>query len=91
MPQKIKLRKDNTDWSSDQLNLYESMTYHATGGPDTYESTLVVNYARPKTRSLLKIGNMVIYNTHHFNWFQRKMWKLFFGFEIENVKENKND
>ena len=24
----------------------------------------------------------------NFNWFHRKMWKLFFGLEIENVKEN---
>ena len=88
MTQKFKLRKDNADWSNNQPNLYESMTYHATGGPDTYESTLVINYAKPKIRSLLKIGNIVIHSTHHFNWFQHKMWKLFFGCEIENVEEN---
>lgn len=92
MEQKIKLRKDNVDdWSNNKPNLYESLTCHATGGPNSYEKTLVVNYALPKTKSHLKIGNMVIYNTYHFNWFQRKMWKLFFGFEIENVKENNNE
>ena len=32
-----------------------------------------------------------IHNTHRFNWFHRMMWKLFFGFEIENVKENNYD
>lgn len=38
-----------------------------------------------KTKSYIKIGNLIIHNTHHFNWFHRKMWKLFFGFEIESV------
>jgi hypothetical protein len=51
-------------------------------------NTLTIGYGRPEIKSHLKIGNMVISNTHRFNWFQRKMWKLFFGFEIENV-ENK--
>lgn len=89
MSLKIKLRKDNTTWNDNQPNIYESITYHATGGPNTYENTLVVDCAYPKTKSLLKIGNMVIHSSHHFNWFQRKMWKLFFGFDIENIKENK--
>lgn len=51
-------------------------------------NTLQVGYRRPKTKSHLRVGNMVIHNTHHFNWLERKMWKLFFGFEIENVEEN---
>lgn len=89
MATRIKLRKDDTNWDDNKPGIYESLTCHATGGPNTYESTLVVNYTQPKTKSILKIGNMVIHNTHHFNWFQRKMWKLFFGFEIENVEENK--
>lgn len=49
--------------------------------PNTFE----VGYGW-ETKSLLRIGNMVIHNTHHFNWFQRKMWKLFFGFEVENYE-----
>ena len=52
--------------------------------PDTLE----VGYGWPKTKSHLKIGNMVIHNTKHFNWFHRKMWKLLLGFEIENVEES---
>ena len=39
-----------------------------------------------ETKSLLKIGNMVFYNTHHFNWLERKMWKLLLGFDIANVE-----
>jgi hypothetical protein len=38
-------------------------------------------------KSRLTVGNLVIYNTHHFNWLERKMWKLLLGFDIENVKE----
>lgn len=40
-----------------------------------------------ENKSHLKIGNLVIHNTHHFNWLERKMWKLLLGFEIENVEE----
>ena len=39
-----------------------------------------------KTKSYIKLGNLIIHNTHNFNWFHRKMFKLFFGFEIENVE-----
>ena len=85
MLQKIKLCQDNVDWSNSPSGLYKSITSHETGDPNSYEITF--NYAQPKTKSLLKIGNMVIHNSHHFNWFQRKMWKLFFGFDIENVEE----
>ena len=51
-------------------------------------NTFHVGYNRPKSKSHLKIGNLTIYNTHQFNWFHRMMIKLFFGFEIENLKEN---
>ena len=54
-------------------------------------NTLTIGYGWPKIKSHLKIGNMVIYNTHRFNWLERKMWKLFFGFDIESVKENNNE
>lgn len=32
-------------------------------------------------------GNTIIYFTKTFNWFQRFMWKVCFGLEIENLKE----
>ncbi len=67
--------------------IYEPVAYSC--GIDGKPNTIEVGFGWPKTKSLLKIGNMVIHSTHHFNWLQRKMWKLFFGFDIENVKENK--
>ena len=54
-------------------------------------NTIRFGVGLPKTKSHLKIGNLIIHNTHHFNWFHRKMWKLFFGFEIENIKEKINE
>ena len=49
--------------------------------------TLAIGSLNPKPKSILRIGNMEIHNTHHFNWFHRKMWKLLLGFDIENVEE----
>lgn len=40
-----------------------------------------------ENKSRLKVGNLIIHNTHHFNWLHRKMWKLLLGFDIENVEE----
>lgn len=37
-------------------------------------------------KSILKIGNIKIYNTKKFNWLQRKMFKIFFGIEINNLE-----
>jgi hypothetical protein len=51
-------------------------------GNDTLEFGVGVEH-----KSRLTVGNLVIYNTHHFNWLERKMWKLLLGFDIENVKE----
>ena len=47
-----------------------------------------IGYGLPKIKSHLKVGSLIIHNTHHFNWFHRMMWRLLLGFEIENVKEN---
>lgn len=56
----------------------QSMFY----GNDTVEIGVGLEH-----KSRLKVGNLVVYNTHHFNWFERKMWKLLLGFDIENVVE----
>lgn len=37
-------------------------------------------------KSILEIGNIKIYNTKKFNWLQRKMFKIFFGIEINNLE-----
>ena len=50
--------------------------------------TIEIGIGMPKTKSHLKVGNLIIHNTHNFNWIERKMWKLLLGFEIENVEEN---
>lgn len=41
--------------------------------------------APPIYKSIMRHGNMSVYNTHRFNWFQRLMWKWCFGVEIENI------
>lgn len=32
-------------------------------------------------------GNVFIYTSKHFNWFQKKMLKLFFGFRVTDYSE----
>ena len=56
-----------------------------------YQNTVQIGMGLPKIKSHIKIGNLIFHNTHQFNWFHRKMWKLFFGFEIENIKEKTNE
>lgn len=56
--------------------------------PELKPNTIEIGVNLIETKSHLKIGNLIVHNTHHFNWFHRKMWKLFFGFEIENVEED---
>lgn len=55
--------------------------------PKVPNNTIQIGIGLPKTKSHIKVGNLIIHNTHHFNQFHRMMWKLFFGFEIENIKE----
>lgn len=40
----------------------------------------------PPVKSKIIIGNLTIFNTKKFNWFQKKMIKLVFGIKIENIK-----
>ena len=56
--------------------------------PNPRPNTIAIGVGMSEVKSHIQIGNLILYNTHHFNWLHRKMWKLFFGFEIENVKEN---
>lgn len=59
---------------------------------NSYEkNTITIGYGLPEIKSCLQAGNLTIMNTKHFNWFQKKMWKIFFGFDIKDVKENYND
>ena len=49
----------------------------------------VKNYITPDYKAKLDLGNTIIYLTKHYNWFNRKMLKLVFGLNIENIKEEK--
>ena len=67
-----------TDTLASYSNLSES---------NLLSNTIEVGIKLPSIKSHLKVGNLIIHNTHHFNWFHRKMWKLLLGFDIENVEE----
>ena len=85
MQQKIKFTKGNNSQLDNEF--IEPIAFGVTD--EMKLNTIEIGCGLSHIKSYLKIGNMVIRNTHHFNWFQRKMWKLFFGFEIENVEDNK--
>lgn len=56
---------------------------------NSYEkNTIAIGIGLPKIKSCLQAGDLTIMNTKHFNWLQKKMWKIFFGFDIKDVKEN---
>ena len=52
------------------------------------KTELKVEIIEPKPKSKLLVGDMTIYNTKHFNWLNRIMFKIFFGVTIKNIKEN---
>ena len=53
---------------------------------DNPEYTLSVNLPKPKSKIMIG-SNTVIFNDRHFNWFQKKMWRLLLGIKIEDVEE----
>lgn len=67
------------------------MEQYAYISPKIPNNTIQIGCNLPKIKSYIKIGNLIFHNTHHFNWFHRMMWRLFFGFEIENLKEKTNE
>lgn len=70
-----------------KLNDTHSLYGYSNLSEQFLSNTVEIGIGLPKTKSHLKVGNLVIHNTHHFNWFHRKMWKLLLGFDIENVEE----
>ncbi len=38
-----------------------------------------------KIKSKFKIGNVIIYLPKKYNWFQKKMYKIFFDIDLEKV------
>ena len=70
-----------------ELNNTESL-YGYSNLSELKSNTVEIGIGLPKTKSHLKVGNLIIHNTHHFNWLERKMWKLLLGFDVENVEED---
>ena len=48
--------------------------------------TLSVNIPKPKSKIMIG-SNTIIFNDRHFNWLQKKMWKILLGIKIEDIKE----
>ena len=51
---------------------------------DLQERTVVIDFTNGKSKSLVKLGYIKIYLENKFNWFQKKMFKLLLGIEIES-------
>jgi hypothetical protein len=56
-------------------------------GNEIISTTPIEVYKEPIYRSEIKVGNMIIYNEKKFNWFNRFMMKLVFGWEVKNYKK----
>lgn len=39
-----------------------------------------------KYKSKMNVGNYILNNTKHFNWFQKIMWQILLGIEIEDIR-----
>lgn len=46
---------------------------------------------RDKFITKITIGNIEVRNTKQFNWLQKLMIKIFFGFIVEDCKEKEDD
>lgn len=66
--------------TKESLKVDNSLTTKITTGD------VVIKLNNNDNKSILEIGNIKIYNTKKFNWFQRKMFKIFFGIKINNLE-----
>lgn len=50
-----------------------------------------VNFPKIKNGSKIAVGRhdrqYILFVDHHFNWFQKKMMKFYFGFIVEDYTE----
>lgn len=69
-----------------KLNGTQSLYGYSNLSEQFLSDTVEIGISLPKTKSHLKVGNLVIHNTRRFNWLERKMWKLLLGFDIDNVE-----
>lgn len=49
--------------------------------------TAKIENSSAELKSKMTFGAITIFNTKHFNWLQKKMWKILLGIEIEDVEE----
>ena len=70
----------------DEIKVSKINTTNITVG--RIDSTLVPpdKLPTPIYRSIIKIGNMEVLSFYKYNKFQKKMIKLFFGFEVEDYE-----
>ena len=68
------------------MNTKSAIQYDVSNNLTTGELVVKLN---DNIKSLLEIGNLKIYNTKSFNWFNRFMFKLVFGISIKDIKEDK--
>lgn len=76
----IKTQQKIAEITKNSIKLDESLTTKITTGD-------VVIRLNNNNKSLLEIGNIKIYNTKKFNWFQRKMFKIFFEIKIKKLEK----
>ena len=58
---------------------------------EPYDDTYYIRQPKLANGSTLKIGKdenaFIMFVDQHFNWFQKKMIKKFFGIEVKDYKE----
>ena len=70
----------------DEIKVSKINTTNITVG--RIDSTLIPpdKLLTPIYRSIIKVGNMEVLSFYKYNKFQKKMIKLFFGFEVEDYE-----
>lgn len=53
---------------------------------DKTDNTIKITDTQREYKSVINIGSVGVYVTRSFNAFQRKMWKLLLGVDIEQLK-----
>lgn len=51
------------------------------------QSNIYLDDFMPDYKSKIVVGNITMFCLKKFNWLQRKMLNVFFGFEVSNLKE----
>ena len=51
------------------------------------QSNVYLDDFAPDYKSKIVVGNITMFCLKKFNWLQRKMLNVFFGFEVSNLKE----